>query len=439
MDKTQIKIVGRTEIGRRAAAGFSLVELMVAMVIGLVITFAVVQIFTTSRTTYQTDEGLARVQENGRFAIEFLSREIRQAGDVGCQQAIEILKLNETKTTNPAQMYDNASAKDTLMTGIQGYEFQNTGPGDTYTISASNPAAVPAGWLPARNIVTITPGIPNDVTLTDAAGGGTGLMPNAIPGTDALVIQRMTNIVPAAAPQEDQTFVYTPTGIMPDFGPAAISNCRRVSFFNISANAPVAGADQLAHDAGNVCKIWNSNASKGSSGVATALTPTAVCLPQQGYGVNSNNLDGAAVVGQLLTTVFYIGQGAAGSPALFQRVAEWSLGATDYINTQPGQELVDGIESMQILYGVDAGGDGTTDAYVTADAVTSWVQVVSVQISLLARSSNVTGDAAELTDDTNTYVLAGPDAANGVTVDPFDDKRRRRVFNVTVQLRNRGY
>lgn len=443
MNKTQIKIVGRTGIGRRAAAGFSLVELMVAMVIGLIITFAVVQIFTTSRTTYQTDEGLARVQENGRFAIEFLSREIRQVGDLGCQQANEIFKLKESSSTNRALMYDNASANDTLMTGIQGYEFQNTGPGDTYTISASNPAKVSAGWLPIKNTVTVPPApLPPDRTLTDAADGGAGLMPDAIPGNDAIVIQRMTNIVPAAAPQEDQTYVYVPPGTMPESGPAAISNCKRASFFNISANNAGVGADQLEHDAGNACKIWRSNGSGGSSGFGTALTATAACQPaEQGYNVASNNTFGAAVVGQLLTTVFFIGEGASGSPALFQRVAEWSLAAGDYINSnaQPAQELVDGIESMQILYGVDTGDDGTADAYVTADAVASWIQVVSVQISLLARSSNVTGDAADLTDDTNTYVLAGPNAANGVTVDPFDDKRRRRVFNATVQLRNRGF
>jgi type IV pilus assembly protein PilW len=447
MNKTQIiNIVGRTEFGRRAAAGFSLVELMVAMVIGLIITFAVVQIFTTSRTTYQTDEGLARVQENGRFAMEFLTREIRQVGDLGCQQATEIMKSG-TSTTNPASMYDNASAKATIMTGIQGYEFQNTGAGDTYLISATNPADVPAGWLPAIDTVAAVPVPPYaDITLDDAVTGGTGLMGAGTPGSDALVVQRMINIVPATGVQEDQTFIYVPTGTMPAFGPAAITNCERVSFFNISANVTVPGADRLAHDAGNTCKLWSSTGTKGGFSLnygGTGVTVTPACASEtQGYSQAGNNKSGYAAVGLVSTTAFFIAKGASGAPALFQRTAEWSLAAGDYINSnaQPAQELVDGIESMQILYGVDtsASGDGTADTYVTADAVPSWIQVVSVQISLLARSANVTGDAADLTDDTNTYVLAGPDAANGVTIDPLDDKRRRRIFTTTVQLRNRG-
>lgn len=446
MLKSQMKIVAHAKTGCRTAAGFSLVELMVAMVIGLIITFAVVQIFTTSRSTYQTDEGLARVQENGRFAMEFLTREIRQVGDLGCQQAAEIIKAGESNTTNPGTMYDNASASATLMTGIQGYEFQNTGPGDTYLIAATNPANVSAGWLPAKNTVVAPPAPFNpDITLADALNlGAAGLMPDATPGSDALVVQRLTNIVPAAGVQEDQTYVYVPSGTMPEFGPAAITNCQRVSFFNISANDSVPGADRLAHDAGNTCKLWRSNETAGFSASygGTGVTATPVCASEkQGYNQPSNNKSGFAAVGLISTTVFYIARGASGSPALFQRQAKWELAAADYTNSDPGQELVDGIESMQILYGVDTSvdGDGTADTYVTADAVTNWIQVVSVQISLLAHSSNVTGDAADLTDDSNTYVLAGPDAANGVTIDPLDDKRRRRVFNTTIQLRNRGF
>ena len=66
------------------ARGFTLVELMVAMTIGLIILAAVAQIFVTSRGTYTLEEGLARVQENGRFAINFVSEDIRMAGYTGC-------------------------------------------------------------------------------------------------------------------------------------------------------------------------------------------------------------------------------------------------------------------------------------------------------------------------------------------------------------------
>ncbi len=69
-----------------AARGFSLVELMIALLIGLVIAIGVVQIFSATRATYQLDESLARAQENGRFALEFLSQDVRHAGYAGCNR-----------------------------------------------------------------------------------------------------------------------------------------------------------------------------------------------------------------------------------------------------------------------------------------------------------------------------------------------------------------
>ncbi len=61
-------------------SGFSLIELMIAMLIGLFLLFGVVQIFMGSRLTYQAHEGIGRIQENGRFAIEIMSRQVRMAG-----------------------------------------------------------------------------------------------------------------------------------------------------------------------------------------------------------------------------------------------------------------------------------------------------------------------------------------------------------------------
>ncbi len=60
--------------------GFSLIELMIALVIGLFLMLGVIQIFAGSRLSYQVHEGIGRIQENGRFGIEILSRQIRMAG-----------------------------------------------------------------------------------------------------------------------------------------------------------------------------------------------------------------------------------------------------------------------------------------------------------------------------------------------------------------------
>jgi prepilin-type N-terminal cleavage/methylation domain-containing protein len=68
-------VKSRTFHPKAPSGGFTLVELMVAVTIGLIILAAVSRIFVTSRASYKLDEGLARVQENGRFAVDFLTRE----------------------------------------------------------------------------------------------------------------------------------------------------------------------------------------------------------------------------------------------------------------------------------------------------------------------------------------------------------------------------
>jgi type IV pilus assembly protein PilW len=62
----------------------SLVELMIAITLGLVAVGAAMSIFLANRKSFALVEGLARVQENARFAVDMLSRDIREAGGVVC-------------------------------------------------------------------------------------------------------------------------------------------------------------------------------------------------------------------------------------------------------------------------------------------------------------------------------------------------------------------
>ncbi len=64
----------------RHEAGFSLVELMIAITLGLIVLLAVGSIYIGSRQTYRVQEDNARLQEAGRYALEMLGRSIRQAG-----------------------------------------------------------------------------------------------------------------------------------------------------------------------------------------------------------------------------------------------------------------------------------------------------------------------------------------------------------------------
>ncbi|MBL8268259.1 PilW family protein, partial [Steroidobacter sp.] len=87
-------------IRMRSAAGFSLVELMVAIAISLLLLAGVVAIFASSRVSYESNDQLSRVQETGRFALEAISRQVRSAGFGGCSRQPNYVStaLNSTGT-----------------------------------------------------------------------------------------------------------------------------------------------------------------------------------------------------------------------------------------------------------------------------------------------------------------------------------------------------
>ncbi|RMH93534.1 prepilin-type N-terminal cleavage/methylation domain-containing protein [Lysobacter pythonis] len=71
----------RVSAGQR---GFTLIELMIALVLGLVVVAAAGGIFISNRRVYGTTESINRIQENQRAAFELLVRDIREAGGNPC-------------------------------------------------------------------------------------------------------------------------------------------------------------------------------------------------------------------------------------------------------------------------------------------------------------------------------------------------------------------
>ena len=70
--------------GRQRVGGFSLVELMTAMLLSLLLMAAAVSVLVTNKRTYSSTEGLGHIQENARIAFELMSRDIREAGGNPC-------------------------------------------------------------------------------------------------------------------------------------------------------------------------------------------------------------------------------------------------------------------------------------------------------------------------------------------------------------------
>lgn len=66
------------------ARGFTLIELMISMLLGLVVIGGAMGVILANRQSYRTNEGLSQVQESARTAFELLARDVRQAGVTGC-------------------------------------------------------------------------------------------------------------------------------------------------------------------------------------------------------------------------------------------------------------------------------------------------------------------------------------------------------------------
>lgn len=85
----------------RKHTGFSLIELMIAMVLGIIIIGAIIAVFLGTSQTYRTQEAMSTVQESGRFAIETMTRDIRQIGFRGaCLPEVTINNLLDTDASN---------------------------------------------------------------------------------------------------------------------------------------------------------------------------------------------------------------------------------------------------------------------------------------------------------------------------------------------------
>jgi type IV pilus assembly protein PilW len=67
----------------RQQRGLSLIELMISITLGLMLMTGVVQMFLSSKSTFTSQQGISRVQETGRLAIDFISQDLRMAGLTG--------------------------------------------------------------------------------------------------------------------------------------------------------------------------------------------------------------------------------------------------------------------------------------------------------------------------------------------------------------------
>ncbi len=367
--------------------GFSLVELMVAVTVGLILLGAVLAVFIANRGIYSSNKAVAQIQEDGRFALSFLQHDVRMAGYMGCAEDTQLNSILNVATND--YIYDFAE-------GITGYEATNTGPSATYVLPATLAAAT-TGSFDAESDPNVPALSSSEVPFTTNGVG------EPLQGSDFLVLRYADSTpenvtqVPSTQAANFKFYVSTPLSFVQPGQIGIITDCVKATLFQITNT--------------------NGYTVVHNSGAGTPGNTTHVLGPQYGPGAE-------LVVPDMM--IYYIGLGVDGQPALFR--ADLSTISSPGTLTLTPEELVANVENMQILYGEDTTGNGTPNVYVTADQVTDWTKVLSASIALLLQSN---AGEAQIPPTPQTFDLLG------LTVQVPRDTRLRRVFTTSIALRNR--
>ena len=332
--------------------GMTLIELMIAMTLSLILLAGVLQIFIGNKQTYNVQDAMARLQESGRFATRFITKDLRMAGFTGCA-SID----NDITPTNMADLDGDGvpdAVSDFSGNGLQGWE--------------STQLPVPLSDTQNLAVGTTVGTVLADTDIVSIKrASDTGIRLTGNMNTVNANVQLLTATVNG---------MFAPNDVL------MISDCQNSDIFAANNVSNGAGTTTIAHSS--------------AANIGNFLATT--------YGTD-------AEVMRLVNTAYYVGNNDAGVPSLFRQ----DMGNGGVLTQQ---ELVEGVEDMQISYGEDTTGDDrTADLYRDADTVTDWTQVVSVRISLIIRS--IEDNVATSTDAT------------------YGDKRLRRTFTTTVAIRNR--
>jgi len=323
-------------------SGISLVEILVSLVISLFLLGGIVQVYSGNKATFKFTGALAELQENGRFALEMMTQDLRLAGTWGCVafDASETDNINSELTT--MVNYDPLLHDFAGQPPVEGDNNNGLNGSDSLTIR---------GGKPGQSNVTgpFAPVATPEVTIAgEARIGGNDIVLVARCGANDLLIDEDADIMRVTASFYDSNTDKT-----------------RLSL------------------AGNKTQRYENDSS--------VIEMQTVTYSIQNSDLNTN---------------------------------EPTLVRTEFDN-QP-EQLIEGVEDMQVLYGVDEDGDGFPNRYREAQDVVDFNTVVAVRIMLLLRSFD-----DRVTEDPQTYTF------NGSPPITPNDRRIRQVFTTTIALRNR--
>ncbi|MEM7079298.1 MAG: prepilin-type N-terminal cleavage/methylation domain-containing protein, partial [Pseudomonadota bacterium] len=212
---------------KRVRRGFSIIELMIALTLGLIVVAGIVQLFVGNSRTYDVIRAQARLQENARFSFEFISDAARNAGYLGCAPEPQFLinGLIGVETQIPEYF---------VWRTVQGFESQGNGT-----------------WIPDTVILPRTEGGTN--ARVHIAGNGidrTGLDPNSDLILFRSLEQPVAHLGAFFQPQDLSLVLNTPGG-SPGFevnDVVLVSDCQQAVLLRATQAANAANSTTLTFD-----------------------------------------------------------------------------------------------------------------------------------------------------------------------------------------------
>ena len=308
----------------RKQTGLSLIELMVALVIGSLLLLGAASLLINNKRIYQTQDQLGRMQESARFAIQRMFHDISMAGYFGCM--------------NDAAAINN-NLKDNLATA--GADYDVSRPVEGFENATGN-------WQPSDQSFSPTP-------ARTRASGADGITVRSMSGMSYYLDSPI-------ASQTDDVKVEIPRDMELDRAIekddyVIIADCRGADIFQATA---------VTRNTSNRTLTLKHNT--GSDNKTNSLHKLYEDYENIDTDLTRRKL--VARVARLNVSRYYIAAGSKGGASL-------SL----YRNNE---ELVEGVTDMQLLYGINNNNDANAspDEYVSAAAGIDWPNVVSVKITL---------------------------------------------------------
>lgn len=356
--------------------GLSIVELMVALTLGLILTAGLVQIFSGNQRSFIVGEASNRVQETGRMTTEFLSRAVRNADYWGCIPRDNVAnKLDDTDAAYQASE-DLFSFSD----GFMAYQSDGTTLGLNGT---------------------------DGLVLRGVGGGGDVRITTVMPNSSAnLKVNSVAGI------SESDILL--------------ISDCIAGDIFQVTGTQTGANPG-INHNTGNSVAPGNGKPRDGVDVTTNNNCPgnAANCLSKQ--------YDDAAQIYRPYVYQFFLNADANGRRALFrQNGASPAQEIMDGVwDLQMRAGIDSGLSNGEVTQWVNIDGPTALSAVAAGD-------VVAVQISVLARSpeNNIVDAPMELCFPSWTDCSAGPNYDVEAEV-AADSRHLYRVFTTTATIRNR--